>query len=149
MGRHRSNLTHHTVQSMNECNKIDAILECQKRKTGNSGRHPLCHSCTDRDLNCFWNTGVSLSRTADLKEKLHEATRRSHNLKALVVATRHGADQASSMLLERLRLACHVSAKIACAVPEQPIYLQDSNSVVWVARGTVSHAVCVPLASLG
>lgn len=80
-----------------------ACAQCQKRKTRCSGRRPLCHSCTDRGLSCVWDTGDGLTRTADLKKKLCEATRRSDNLDTLVNAMRYGTDQASSMLLAKMR----------------------------------------------
>jgi hypothetical protein len=45
-----------------------------------------------------------LTRTADLKRRLQEATGRSEDLDTLVDAMRYGTDEVSTMLLARLRL---------------------------------------------
>lgn len=81
-----------------------ACVQCQKRKTKCSGQRPVCRFCSDRNLECSWDIGDGLTRTADLKRKLQEANGRSDDLDELVGAMRHGTDQTSTMLLARLRL---------------------------------------------
>jgi len=81
-----------------------ACVQCQKRKTKCSGQRPVCRFCSDRNLECSWDIGDGLTRTADLKRKLQEATGRSEDLDTLVDAMRHGTDDVSTMLLARLRL---------------------------------------------
>jgi hypothetical protein len=54
-----------------------------------------------------------LTRTADLKQKLHEANMKSEELCDLVNAMRTGTDQTSSMLLARLRLGCSMEELLA------------------------------------
>ena len=65
---------------------------------------PVLRFCSDRNLECSWDIGDGLTRTADLKRKLQEANGRSDDLDELVGAMRHGSDQTSTMLLARLRL---------------------------------------------
>jgi hypothetical protein len=81
-----------------------ACVQCQKRKTKCSGQRPVCRFCSDRNLECSWDIGDGLTRTADLKRKLQEATGRSDDLDTLVNAMRYGTDEVSTMLLARLRL---------------------------------------------
>lgn len=81
-----------------------ACVQCQKRKTKCSGQRPICRFCSDRNLECSWDIGDGLTRTADLKRKLQEATGRSEDLDTLVDAMRYGTDEVSTMLLARLRL---------------------------------------------
>jgi hypothetical protein len=81
-----------------------ACVQCQKRKTKCSGQRPVCQFCSDRNLECSWDIGDGLTRTADLKRKLIEANGRSEDLSQLVDAMRSGTDQTSSMLLARLRI---------------------------------------------
>jgi hypothetical protein len=81
-----------------------ACVQCQKRKTKCSGQRPVCRFCSDRNLECSWDIGDGLTRTADLKRKLQEATGRSGDLDTLVDAMRYGTDEVSTMLLARLRL---------------------------------------------
>lgn len=81
-----------------------ACVQCQKRKTKCSGQRPVCRFCSDRNLECSWDIGDGLTRTADLKRKLQEANGRCDDLSKLVDAMRSGSDQTSSMLLARLRL---------------------------------------------
>jgi len=83
-----------------------ACVQCQKRKTKCSGQRPICRFCSDRNLECSWDIGDGLTRTADLKRKLQEANVKSEELSDLVSAMRSGTDQTSSMLLARLRLGC-------------------------------------------
>jgi hypothetical protein len=83
-----------------------ACVQCQKRKTKCSGQRPVCRFCSDRNLECSWDIGDGLTRTADLKRKLQEANVKSEELGDLVSAMRSGTDQTSSMLLARLRLGC-------------------------------------------
>lgn len=83
-----------------------ACVQCQKRKTKCSGQRPVCRFCSDRNLECSWDIGDGLTRTADLKQKLHEANLKSEELSDLVSAMRTGTDQTSSMLLAKLRLGC-------------------------------------------
>ena len=83
-----------------------ACVQCQKRKTKCSGQRPVCRFCSDRNLECSWDIGDGLTRTADLKQKLQEANLKSEDLSELVSAMRTGTDQTSSMLLARLRLGC-------------------------------------------
>jgi hypothetical protein len=83
-----------------------ACVQCQKRKTKCSGQRPVCRFCSDRNLECSWDIGDGLTRTADLKQKLQEANLKSEELSDLVSAMRTGTDQTSSMLLARLRLGC-------------------------------------------
>lgn len=85
-----------------------ACVQCQKRKTKCSGQRPVCRFCSDRNLTCSWDIGDGLTRTADLKRKLMEATGRSENLDTLVDAMRYGSDEVSTMLLARLRLGTSV-----------------------------------------
>lgn len=85
-----------------------ACVQCQKRKTKCSGQRPVCRFCSDRNLECSWEIGDGLTRTADLKRKLLEATGRSDNLDTLVDAMRDGTDEVSTMLLARLRLGATV-----------------------------------------
>ena len=49
-----------------------------------------------------------MTRTADLKQKLQEATRKHNDLNILVDALRSGTDTESMMLLARLRLGISV-----------------------------------------
>jgi hypothetical protein len=86
-----------------------ACVQCQKRKTKCSGQRPVCRFCSDRNLECSWDIGDGLTRTADLKRKLQEANGRSDDLGALVDAMRSGTDQTSSMLLARLRIGDSLS----------------------------------------
>lgn len=81
-----------------------ACARCQKRKTKCSGKRPVCRSCSDRALECFWDTDDGLTRNADLKRKIEEANRRFDDLNGLVDAMRSGSDQTSSMLLVKLRI---------------------------------------------
>lgn len=85
-----------------------ACVQCQKRKTKCSGQRPVCRFCADRNLECSWEIGDGLTRTADLKRKLLEATGRSDNLDTLVDAMRDGTDEVSTMLLAKLRLGATV-----------------------------------------
>jgi hypothetical protein len=96
-----SNLTGHTRKKAEPVKS--ACIQCQKRKTKCSGQRPVCHFCNDRNLECSWNVGEGLTRTADLKRKLLEANRLSDDLGELVEAMRSGTDQTSSMLLAKLR----------------------------------------------
>jgi hypothetical protein len=52
-------------------------MQCQKRKTKCSGRRQVCSFCSNRILECSWDVGEGLTRTADLKRKLLEANRLS------------------------------------------------------------------------
>lgn len=90
-----------------------ACAQCQKRKTKCSGQRPVCRFCSDRNLECSWDIGDGLTRTADLKQKLHEANLKSDELGDLVSAMRTGTDQASSMLLAKLRLGCSIKELLA------------------------------------
>lgn len=81
-----------------------ACAQCQKRKTKCSGKRPVCHSCNDRGVECFWNVGDGLTRTADLKDKLNKATQLFQDLDTLVDTMRYSTDQVSSMLLAKLRI---------------------------------------------
>lgn len=81
-----------------------ACVQCQKRKTKCSGQRPVCRFCSDRNLECSWDIGDGLTRTADLKGKLLLANGRSDDLDELVGAMRHGTDQTSTMLLAKLRM---------------------------------------------
>ncbi|KAK6443232.1 hypothetical protein LTR95_000056 [Oleoguttula sp. CCFEE 5521] len=109
-----------------------ACAQCQKRKTKCSGDRPICRFCSDRGLECSWDIGDGMTRTADLKQKLHAATGRGEKLKRLLSdeatrgaavrqkleaaeerqedlnrlmeAMRSSTDQVSTMLLARLRL---------------------------------------------
>ena len=90
-----------------------ACVQCQKRKTKCSGQRPVCRFCSDRNLECSWDIGDGLTRTADLKQKLHEANLKSEGLSDLVTAMRTGTDQTSSMLLARLRLGCSMEELLA------------------------------------
>lgn len=90
-----------------------ACVQCQKRKTKCSGQRPVCRFCSDRNLECSWDIGDGLTRTADLKQKLHEANLKSEELGDLVSAMRTGSDQTSSMLLARLRLGCSTEELLA------------------------------------
>ncbi|KAM0722859.1 hypothetical protein Q7P37_001057 [Cladosporium fusiforme] len=85
-----------------------ACVQCQKRKTKCSGQRPVCRFCSDRNLECSWDIGDGLTRTADLKQKLVDATGRFDNLDTLVDAMRDGSDEVSTMLLARLRLGTSV-----------------------------------------
>ena len=49
-----------------------------------------------------------MSRTAGLKQKLQEATRKHEDLNTLIDALRSGTDTESTMLLARLRLGTSV-----------------------------------------
>lgn len=80
-----------------------ACVQCQKRKTKCSGQRPVCRFCSDRNLECSWDIGDGLTRTADLKRKLQEAIGRSDDLDTLVDAMRQGSDEVSTMLLAKLR----------------------------------------------
>lgn len=80
-----------------------ACIQCQKRKTKCSGQRPVCHFCSNRNLDCSWDVDEGLTRTADLKRKLLEANALSGDLGELVEAMRSGTDQTSSMLLAKLR----------------------------------------------
>lgn len=90
-----------------------ACVQCQKRKTKCSGQRPVCRFCSDRNLECSWDIGDGLTRTADLKQKLHEANMKSEELSDLVTAMRTGTDQTSSMLLAKLRLGCSMEELLA------------------------------------
>lgn len=81
-----------------------ACAQCQKRKTKCSGQRPVCRFCSDRNLECSWDIGDGLTRTADLKRRLEAANLKGDELGELVGAMRLGSDQTSSMLLARLRL---------------------------------------------
>lgn len=81
-----------------------ACVQCQKRKTKCSGQRPVCRFCSDRNLECSWDIGDGLTRTADLKRKLLQANERSDDLDELIGAMRHGTDQTSTMVLARLRM---------------------------------------------
>ena len=80
-----------------------ACNQCQKRKTKCSDERPVCRSCSDRGLECSWNTISGLTRTADLKRKVYEAAGRSDDLETFLDTIRRGTDQVSSMLLAKLR----------------------------------------------
>lgn len=90
-----------------------ACVQCQKRKTKCTGQRPVCRFCSDRNLECSWDIGDGLTRTADLKQKLQEANLKSEELSDLVSAMRSGTDQTSSMLLARLRLGCSMDELLA------------------------------------
>lgn len=85
-----------------------ACVQCQKRKTKCSGQRPVCRFCSDRDLKCSWEITDGMTRTADLKQKLQDATGKSEDLDLLVDALRSGSDIDSTMLLARLRLGTSV-----------------------------------------
>lgn len=90
-----------------------ACDQCQRRKTKCSGQRPVCRFCSDRNLECSWDIGDGLTRTADLKRKLVAANGRSDNLGELVDAMRSGSDQTSSMLLARLRIGDSLEALLS------------------------------------
>jgi hypothetical protein len=98
----RSNLTGRTRKKAEPVKS--ACIQCQKRKTKCSGERPVCRFCSDRNLECSWDVGDGLTRTANLKRKLLEANRIADDLGELVGAMRSGTDQTSSMLLAKLRL---------------------------------------------
>lgn len=109
-----------------------ACVQCQKRKTKCSGQRPVCRFCADRNLTCSWDIGDGLTRTADLKRKLVEASGRSDNLDTLVHAMRDGSDEVSTMLLARLRLGVSVkdlalSIRSDASEAEQKISMQSSD----------------------
>ncbi len=85
-----------------------ACVQCQKRKTKCSGQRPVCRFCSERGLECSWDIGDGMTRTADLKKKLQEATGRSVDLDTLVDAMRHSTDDVSTMLLAKLRLGASI-----------------------------------------
>lgn len=99
-----------------------ACVQCQKRKTKCSGQRPVCRFCSDRHLECSWDTGDGLTRTADLKQKLLEARQGSDDfqqqllearqgsidLGALVHAMRSESDEMSTMLLAKLRMGASI-----------------------------------------
>lgn len=85
-----------------------ACVECRKRKTRCSGQRPTCRFCSDRNFVCSWDISDGMTRTADLNQKLQEATRKHEDLNTLVDALRSGTDTESTMLLARLRLGTSV-----------------------------------------
>jgi len=95
-----------------------ACVQCQKRKTKCSGQRPICRFCSDRNLECSWDIGDGLTRTADLKRKLQEATGRFEDLDTLVDAMRFGTDDVSTMLLARLRLGEPIEDLVAALRPD-------------------------------
>jgi hypothetical protein len=97
-----------------------ACVQCQKRKTKCSGQRPVCRFCSDRNLECSWDIGDGLTRTADLKRKLQEATGRSEDLDTLIHAMRHGTDDVSTMLLARLRLGEPIEDLVAALRTDSP-----------------------------
>jgi hypothetical protein len=106
-----------------------ACVQCQKRKTKCSGQRPVCRFCSDRNLECSWDIGDGLTRTADLKRKLQEATGLSEDLDTLVDAMRYGSDDVSTMLLARLRLGEPLEDLVAAlrVDPSPPIERDPAN----------------------
>jgi hypothetical protein len=93
-------------------------MQCQKRKTKCSGRRQVCSFCSNRILECSWDVGEGLTRTADLKRKLLEANRLSDDLGELVEAMRLGTDQTSSMLLAKLRSGDSLESRLPNIRPQ-------------------------------
>ena len=109
-GAERSMSSGHAVRTRRKYKLAkSACNQCQKRKTKCSDERPVCRFCSDRDLECSWNTVNGLTRTADLKKKVYEAAGRSDDLGTFLDTMRHSTDQVSSMLLVKLR--CGMSLK--------------------------------------
>lgn len=68
-----------------------------------------------------------MTRTADLKQKLQDATARSDDLDLLVDAMRTGTDEVSTMLLAKLRLGASVEALVR-NMKHEPALTEDSAS---------------------
>lgn len=116
-----------------------ACVQCQKRKTKCSGQRPTCRFCSDRDLECSWEITAGMTRTADLKQKLQDATGKSEDLDLLVDALRSGSDNDSTKLLARLRLGTSVedlarslrlepSPTDSAGSPSETVFSQLANS---------------------
>jgi hypothetical protein len=118
----------HTVRTRRKYKLAkSACNECQKRKTKCSDERPVCRSCSDRGLECSWNTISGLSRTADLKKKVYEAARRSDDLETFLDTIRRGTDQVSSMLLAKLR--CGMSLRDLLREIHLPSVAMDLNGL--------------------
>lgn len=85
-----------------------ACARCQKMKTKCSGERPNCRSCKCRGFTCSWEIADGVTRTADLKRQIEEATNRSEDLGTLVEELRSSTDQNATMLLAKLRLGASV-----------------------------------------
>lgn len=118
-----------------------ACVQCQKRKTKCSGQRPVCRFCSDRNLECSWDIGDGLTRTADLKRKLLEATGKSDNLDTLVDAMRDGSDEVSTMLLARLRLGASVK-DLAYGIRSDAFRERDSGQASESSPSQTSDRYC-------
>jgi len=147
----------HSIKQRKKAEPVkSACVQCQKRKTKCSGERPICRFCSDRDLTCSWDIGDGMTRTADLKQKLVDATGRgdvltqqlmdegviteelrarlgsatdrSDDLDTVMEVLRSGTDQASTMMLARLRMGASIEdlvAPLRAAASESP---QQSSS---------------------
>jgi chromosome segregation ATPase len=125
-----------------------ACVQCQKRKTKCSGDRPICRFCSDRDLTCSWDIRDGMTRTADLKQRLQDATGSCDDLtqqlldeenvsdtlrqqvaaltdqrddhETLVDSMRSGSDQFSTMLLARLRMGASLDDLVGELRPVVP-----------------------------
>ena len=81
-----------------------ACGQCQKRKTKCSGQRPVCGFCSDRGLDCSWETGDGLTRNADLRQRLEDANLNAIDINMLVHDMRTNTDAVATTLLAKLRL---------------------------------------------
>jgi hypothetical protein len=110
-----------------------ACVQCQKRKTKCSGHRPSCRSCSVRGIECSYDIGDGLTRTAGLKKQLREAIGRSEELCALVETMHGGTDETSSMLLVKLRIGMSLDDLLTGIVCEPFLMYHDISEAQKIA----------------
>lgn len=127
-GAESDNSSDHGVRLRKKAEPVkSACIQCQKRKTKCSGTRPVCLFCRDRDLVCSWDISDGMTRTADLKQKLLEATSRSEELDVLIETMRCGSDEFSTMLLAKLRLGASVEDLVK-NIRQEPALTDDTGT---------------------
>lgn len=120
----------------------NACNQCQKRKTKCSEERPVCHFCSDRGLECSWNTINGLTRTADLKRKVYEADERTDDLSTFLNMMRHATDQVSSMLLAKLR--CGMSLKDLIHEIHSPSSIMNTSGLNLLEKAANARQSLIP-----
>lgn len=127
-GAESDNSSDHNVRSRKKVEPVkSACIQCQRRKTKCSGQRPTCLFCSERDLVCLWENSDGMTRTADLKQNLQDATARSDDLDMLVDAMRNGTNEVSTMLLAKLRLGASVE-ELVQNMKQEPALTENSYS---------------------
>jgi hypothetical protein len=145
-----------------------ACLSCQKRKTKCSGERPICRFCSTRGHTCKYDVTDGLTRTAQLKQELEQASNDRDRLtqelrdqkevidqmqlqietsnkhgrwEGFVDSMRSGTDKHSTMLLARLRTGASVQ-DLTGAFPSV-IKCEDDGKVSIQHKGDIATTVSI------